>query len=191
MLGTLLTLFTFSAVSSNSVCKTLDSNGLSIIALTLAIMAVPVFDTLRVMLFRMLKGVSPFHPDKTHLHHLFIEMNFSHLATSGIIVLGNVLIVLSLLLVWRLGVPIDWQVYFVLAAALLYTWAFYFFMEAQHKKNNGEGSNLFKKWCKRGKSTNISSTLLWQFVRSVVDSKFLAGASVDDQNDAPKTDPRV
>lgn len=198
MLGTLLTVFTFSAVSDNSVCNRLDNDGLSIIALTLAIMAVPVFDTLRVMMFRMFKGVSPFHPDKTHLHHLFIEMNFSHLATSGIIVLGNTLIVALLLLVWRLGAPIDYQVYTVLASALLFTWAFYFFMEWQHKKNDGQGSRMFQRWCKRGKTTNISQTATWQLLSKIVDSKFLAGTPVESTSKSPeitasetKVDPRV
>jgi len=198
MLGTLLAMFTFSSVSSKSACNILEEDGLSVVALTLAILAVPVFDTLRVMFFRMLKGVSPFHPDKTHLHHLFIEMNFSHLATSGIIVFGNVLIVGLLILVWRLGVSMDWQIYIVLASALFFTWVFYFFMEAQHKKNDGEGTKMFQRWCKRGSITNISSTSFWQFLRKVVDSKFLAGSlpetllkSPDSATVGEKLDPRI
>lgn len=194
MLGTLLSMFTFSSVSSTSACKVFDGHGLSLLALTLAIMAVPVFDTLRVMLFRMLKGVSPFHPDKTHLHHLFIDMNFSHLATSGVIVFCNILIVGLLLLAWHLGASIDLQLYIVLAASLLFTWAFYFFMEAQHKKNEGEGSKLFQRWCKRGKATNLSSTAIWCFISRLVDSRLLAGVPPSSAPKSPsstKLDPRV
>ena len=194
MLGTMLALFTFSAVSSKSACKAIEDNGLSLVALTFAIMAVPVFDTLRVMLFRILKGGSPFHPDKTHLHHLFIEMNFSHLATSGVIVMGNVVIVGLLLLAWWLGASVDWQLYIVLFTALLYTWAFYFFMEAQHRKNDGEGSRLFQRWCRRGSSTNITNSALWRFLRNVVDSKFLAGVPISPKAKSAggeKVDPRI
>lgn len=37
------------------------------------ILALPIFDTLRVMFFRMSKKRHPFHPDKTHVHHLLMR----------------------------------------------------------------------------------------------------------------------
>jgi len=50
----------------------------NLVAFGLAAAAIPVFDTLRVMFERIFKGVSPFKPDKTHLHHLFLDLGFSH-----------------------------------------------------------------------------------------------------------------
>jgi len=38
----------------------------------IAILILPLFDTLRVFTMRLLKGNSPFHPDRTHIHHLLI-----------------------------------------------------------------------------------------------------------------------
>ena len=189
LLGTVLSLFTFSALSSNSACADYGDEGLSLVALTLSILAVPVFDTLRVMVVRVLKGNSPFHPDKTHLHHLFIEMNFSHLATSFIIVSVNAIIVLILLLCWRLGASINVQVYVVIALALLFTWAFYFFMEREHRKNDGDGSALFQRWCRHGRKTNITAAPVWRFIRKVVDSKLLGGASETAPGKTPTSEP--
>ena len=101
MLGTMLAFFMFNTLTANSRCDVVyGDTGLSMVALCLAILAVPVFDTLKVMIFRVVRGQSPFHPDKTHLHHLFIEMNFSHLATSGIIVFGNLVILGILMITW-------------------------------------------------------------------------------------------
>lgn len=199
MLGALLTFFTFSALSSNSPCAAYGSSGLSMVALTLAILAVPVFDTLKVMIGRVSRGQSPFHPDKTHLHHLFIEMNFSHLSTSGIIVLTNFLIVALLVLFWKLGASVSWQVWLVIAMAFLATWVFYYLMEHERRLNDGEGSAFFNKWCKRGKSLNWSTTKGWQFIRRLVDSRFLAGkAPAPEEESAPggssgptKIDPRI
>jgi UDP-GlcNAc:undecaprenyl-phosphate GlcNAc-1-phosphate transferase len=37
------------------------------------IMGIPIFDTLRVMAFRILKGRHPFHADRTHIHHVLIR----------------------------------------------------------------------------------------------------------------------
>lgn len=196
LLGTMLAMFTFSALSSNSPCAEYVDDGLSLVALTLAILAVPVFDTLRVMMIRVAKGNSPFHPDKTHLHHLFIEMNFSHLATSGVIVSVNALIVTLLLVCWKLGASINVQVYVVIAAALLFTWAFYFFMEREHRKNDGDGSPLFQRWCRHGRTTNLSSSKLWLFIRRVVDGRVLGGSSVTTTQTTPaepgkRIDPRI
>lgn len=175
MLGTLLTLFVFRTLSTNSPCADYSDAGISLVALSLAIMAVPVFDTLKVMIFRVAKGQSPFHPDKTHLHHLFIEMNYSHLATSAIIVTGNFLIIAILLVTWLLGASINLQVYLVVLLALLFTWGFYFFMEREHRKNDGEGSKYFQRACRRGSATRVTGTRAWLFIRRAVDSRFLAG----------------
>lgn len=176
MLGTLLTLFMFSTLSSSSPCASCGVSGLSLPALSLAILAVPVFDTLKVMTYRMSKGQSPFHPDKSHLHHLFIDMEYSHLATSGIIVLSNMVIVCLLLLVWKLGAGADLQVYFVVLVSVLYIFGFYFFMESEHHKNDGAGSVLFQRMSKGGQSINLSDTPVWQFLRGLVDSRLLGGS---------------
>ena len=175
MLGTLLAFFVFSILSSSSCCSAFGESGLSLPALVLAVLAVPVFDTLKVMCLRVARGLSPFHPDKTHLHHLFIEMNYSHLATSGVIVAINALIVGVLMLAWLLGAGIDLQFYLVVFLGFLSTWGFYYFMEWHHRQNDGEGSAFFRKWSKRGSRTVFSEIPVWQFLRKVVDSRFLGG----------------
>ena len=53
--------------------------------LVLAIVLVPVFDTLRVFSLRIWSGKSPFAPDKTHIHHLLTNNGWSHSFTSKII----------------------------------------------------------------------------------------------------------
>jgi UDP-GlcNAc:undecaprenyl-phosphate/decaprenyl-phosphate GlcNAc-1-phosphate transferase len=47
-------------------------------AIGFAIMFVPLFDTLRVFSFRMLKGASPFTPDRNHIHHILLRFRLSH-----------------------------------------------------------------------------------------------------------------
>jgi UDP-N-acetylmuramyl pentapeptide phosphotransferase/UDP-N-acetylglucosamine-1-phosphate transferase len=48
------------------------------IASAICIVIVPVFDTLRVIILRLRQGLSPFHADRNHLHHQFINLGFSH-----------------------------------------------------------------------------------------------------------------
>ena len=57
------------------------------------VLALPVVDTLRVMIVRMLRGHSPFKADRTHLHHLLI--NLGHCSAGGVTLR---LVILSLVL---------------------------------------------------------------------------------------------
>ena len=44
----------------------------------LSVVAIPVFDTLRVFALRTWQGRSPFSPDKNHIHHLLTNNGWSH-----------------------------------------------------------------------------------------------------------------
>jgi UDP-GlcNAc:undecaprenyl-phosphate GlcNAc-1-phosphate transferase len=58
-------------------------------ALTIAILAGPVFDTLRVFLLRISKGKSPFEADRNHIHHRILKLGLSHVqATLCLSVIG-------------------------------------------------------------------------------------------------------
>lgn len=59
--------------------------------LAVAIINIPVLDTLRVMLIRVLKGKSPFAADRNHIHHIFIDKGFTHLKTCFLLCLINFL----------------------------------------------------------------------------------------------------
>lgn len=48
-------------------------------------LGLPVLDTMKVMIYRILNGVSPFAADKSHLHHFFISINLKHRYTVLII----------------------------------------------------------------------------------------------------------
>lgn len=59
----------------------------------LAILILPVVDTLRVFMLRISVGISPFTPDKNHIHHRLIDLGFSHIQTVGILVLVNLIFI--------------------------------------------------------------------------------------------------
>ena len=118
VMGLLLTWFTISLLKSDSpITFYEDANNVNLIAFALAVLCVPVFDTLRVMTMRMVRKKSPFHPDKTHLHHIFINVGVSHFITTVSEVLIMVVVVLTWFLSVLFGVSIDGQLYIVVAAA--------------------------------------------------------------------------
>ena len=61
----------------------------------MSIVAIPVFDTVRVFTIRIWQGRSPFSPDKNHIHHLLTNNGWSHRFTSKLIcvVHGIILII--------------------------------------------------------------------------------------------------
>ena len=52
------------------------------------------YDTLRVFIERMLRGKSPMHPDRTHLHHILLRLGCNHAQATGILATVNVIFVL-------------------------------------------------------------------------------------------------
>lgn len=55
----------------------------------MGIVLMPVFDTLRVICTRLLRGQHPFKADRRHIHHLLIDYGFSHMQATGILVFAN------------------------------------------------------------------------------------------------------
>jgi UDP-N-acetylmuramyl pentapeptide phosphotransferase/UDP-N-acetylglucosamine-1-phosphate transferase len=174
MLGLLMSIFAIGALSMRR-CPELEAHGIGVIAVPLAVLCIPIFDTLRVMTARMLRGRSPFKPDKSHLHHLFIDMGFSHLGAALFILLINLMVVLSWLLSWHLGASIDMQFYIVVGLGLLVTFGFYRFMKYQQgggpvdEEGYPLGTALWHAMCKLGAHTRREDRRSWRMMRYLVD----------------------
>ncbi len=70
------------------------------LALALAIVIVPVFDTFRVFATRILHGGSPFQPDRRHIHHLLLDAGLnSRQICFSLIIVNTVLVAVTVLLV--------------------------------------------------------------------------------------------
>ncbi|WP_175443135.1 MraY family glycosyltransferase [Halofilum ochraceum] len=96
--------------------------GINVPPVTIAwIMALPVCDTVSLMLRRGLKGQNPMTADREHLHHIFLRAGFSPRTTVCI----AVVITFSLggigVLGWRLGVP-EWAMWLPLLAVFALHW---------------------------------------------------------------------
>jgi hypothetical protein len=118
---------------------------MSVVALTLAILAVPVFDTVRVMLFRIIQGRSPFAADKTHLHHLLYTYSASHSLTSLGEIFLNLFICLCFVVAYWLHWGIDVQLYVVIAASIILVWGTYFFLNRNYQLKTGIAYHLHRR----------------------------------------------
>lgn len=75
--------------------KDLVALGINPILMSALILGYPLLDTTRVFLVRIFKGLSPFHADRRHIHHGFLNKGFSHAGTSTFIM--SVMFILGLL----------------------------------------------------------------------------------------------
>lgn len=166
LMGIILSTFVIRTLTHGTSCASLDPN-LGLIPFTISVMSIPVFDTLRVMSIRMLRGKSPFSPDKTHLHHLFIEMGFSHIGTTVSILSFNTLIVACWWLSYRLGCSVEWQLYIVLILALTLTFVFYKFMKIQQRYN----SAIWRVMQAIGKMSHIERKGIFLWLQNLMDGK--------------------
>lgn len=149
-LGIVFSTFVINTLADGSIVGEFVDSNFGLIPFTLAALSIPVFDTLRVMMARIVRRTSPFSPDKTHLHHLFIELGFSHAGTTVSILTLNSLIILLQLVSWMLGCSIDMQLYIVIGSSLLCTVGLYYGTRAM------SDNNLFKRIMKAiGRATHI------------------------------------
>lgn len=72
-------------------------------AVALAILIVPIVDTLRVFFLRISRGDSPFTADKNHIHHRMLTLGFTHLQISLIIGGVNIAFVILAFVLRNLG----------------------------------------------------------------------------------------
>ena len=163
-LGIVFSMFVATILSVTPGGKPVDPN-MGLVPFTLAVLCVPVFDTLRVMSARIYRGKSPFHPDKTHLHHLFIELGFSHIGTTISIITANLLGVLCWFVAYRCGRSVDVQLYIVIALGIGITFIFYPFTKRQIQKNTA----YYRALHRLGEATQIKRTGFWLFLQKWVD----------------------
>ncbi|WP_408098768.1 glycosyltransferase family 4 protein [Peredibacter sp. HCB2-198] len=80
-----------------------DFKVISVPVVTISILVIPIFDTIRIFSVRILKGRSPFAPDRNHIHHLLLDRGMTHSQTVLTLLGVNIgLIVLSYFLQGRI-----------------------------------------------------------------------------------------
>ncbi len=165
VIGTMMSMFVINILKTSSLSAPFAQEGLGLVPFTLAVLAVPVFDTLRVMSSRIIRGTSPFNPDKTHLHHIFLELGFSHIGTTISILSLNFFVIASWFASFKLGASVDVQLYIVLALSLSITFLFYAFARRQLTKK-GRMLNALQSI---GRLLNIEKKGIWEIARKIVD----------------------
>ena len=72
-------------------------------AVAIGILILPLFDTLRVFVVRILRGKSPMHPDRSHIHHLLLDTGLNHMQATGVLIAVNLLFIFMVVQFQKIG----------------------------------------------------------------------------------------
>lgn len=166
-----MSVFMIRILCFGSMSEVYDATNIGLVSfmlVVLAVLSVPVFDTLRVMTTRILKRKSSFLPDKTCLHHMLIRLGCSHAATTLAFLILNFFVVLCWWLSYTAGCSINVQLYIVLELSILITLGLYDFM-GRHIRHKTQFVRLLHRI---GYRTHLNRTGIFFWLQKKMDRMF-------------------
>lgn len=101
-------------------------------ALTVAILIVPIFDTIRIFFIRIMNGISPFAADRNHVHHRILRLGYSHFQTTIILGVFNLICIGLALLLGGVGNFALVAILFVVS--MLFNWSITFMLRSKERE---------------------------------------------------------
>jgi len=146
--------------------EVLDFN---LVAFALAVMSIPVFDTLRVMAVRILDRKSPFTADNNHLHHHFLRAGYSHIAVTRIEITLSLFVIMSMLLCWLLGASANVQLLVTILAASLADFATVYVLKHLAARHN----RIFNFIAQMSMKSHFEKKGVWLKIQKIVDGDII------------------
>ncbi len=122
-------------------------------AISISILIIPIFDTLRVFILRVLRGRSPFAADRNHLHHRFLDMKFTHMQTTFVLICTNLLFIALSIVLQDIGNA--QLITFVLLLAVLVNMIFWNLSKKQNVETSSTNVNESGKLAETRKDKNF------------------------------------
>lgn len=117
VLGIFLTAAAFKYIELNSILASPFTISYAP-AVVIAVLILPIFDTLRVFSIRIAQGKSPFTPDKNHIHHQLLFLGFNHKKSTAIL-LGTTIFFLGFCFLLK-NLNINLLIFLIVTTALAF-----------------------------------------------------------------------
>ena len=92
--GITISILTIKAMNLNFQLSQIDPfKFFNTITIGICLLVFPILDTLRVMIIRISNGLSPFNPDRRHIHHVMLDHGWNHRKSVLVILLINVVFI--------------------------------------------------------------------------------------------------
>jgi UDP-N-acetylmuramyl pentapeptide phosphotransferase/UDP-N-acetylglucosamine-1-phosphate transferase len=106
-------------------------------SVSIAILIVPLFDTIRVMIARIIRKRPIFKADNRHIHHMLLRAGFSHYKSTLLISLANIMMIIMAYLLDSIGIL--WLGLVLLLTSMVLTSFVYIRVAKQEKWNWDDG----------------------------------------------------
>jgi UDP-GlcNAc:undecaprenyl-phosphate/decaprenyl-phosphate GlcNAc-1-phosphate transferase len=117
VIGLILAVMAFRMIELNAVSLVYTFNSPTVFAISL--MIIPLSDTFRIILVRLIKRKSPFLPDRNHIHHRLIKLGFGHRNICRFLVIVNIIIIALTISLNQLDIHFSYFLLFITAALIL------------------------------------------------------------------------
>lgn len=139
------------------------------VSMLMSLYAVPVYDTIRVMVNRIRHRRSPFLPDKTHLHHALVELHYPHVMVTAIEMMLVVIVlaawVLTSLLAHKIGISITWHFIITVVTGFIVVCAIFYYV--MYLKRHSP--DAFARHIARGRIAGQRVHKPFMFIRALLD----------------------
>ncbi|MCQ2072801.1 MAG: undecaprenyl/decaprenyl-phosphate alpha-N-acetylglucosaminyl 1-phosphate transferase [Bacteroidaceae bacterium] len=135
------------------------------IAFALALLSMPLADTLRLIFVRTYNHKSPFEADRNHFHHLLSDMNVSNVAVCAIEIIFTAVTIGVLFLSWHLGAGNNIQVVCVILSGMVCNWLTAYLLS---RCLAGKGRS-YEKLYRFFDRTHLENRAFWNKVQKFVD----------------------
>jgi len=139
VMGAFFSIFAIEFIESNqSFQDWFKPNYAPLLAFTILI--IPLFDTLRVIILRLIYRKSLFQGDRRHLHHFLLDIQLTHLQASGILFITNIFLVI-IALAFR-NYPELGLITIMLIATLLSFWLYRIRLKVKNGRNTSKNTTI-------------------------------------------------
>lgn len=103
----------------------------------MAVLSYPLIDTLRIFVYRTIKGISPFEADRNHIHHALLDTGMNHRGVSITLYIANLFVIAAAVIFRGLSPTVSFVLVFIVAVALAQIP--FFFKKKKTPAMNGNG----------------------------------------------------
>ena len=137
------------------------------LSFVLAVISYMVFDLMRVVLVRTVRRKALYEGDRSHLHHIYVDLGMNHLMATLVIMLCNMMVIGVWYVTAKNGMPVAPQMVVLILVAMMLYWLPYFVVTYLHDKREEKYMALME-GCKR---VGMRIDKFVVFVEKIIDRK--------------------
>lgn len=144
----------------------------------IALLSVMIFDLIRVVVLRVLRHKVPYEGDRTHLHHLYVDMGMNHLMATVLLLLSNLAVIGVWFVSAIMGMPILPQLLLTILGGVVFVWLPFFqivYLRRKHPSRYDKISSRFRKI-----ASHVDCFV--EFMGRVIDGRWSKKHSIENNN---------